>query len=346
MAASPARASRDDVAGELRDPAYREAIAAFADHLRVDAGRSEHTIRAYVSDIRALLTSLEGPDGCGLPLEGIELGNLRQWLLAAGRAGSAASSQARRTASVRAFCAFCRRAGVMETDPAARLRTPKRPRRLPAVLRQDQAEDALADLAADRGEGAGGRAAGAAPQSPDDGEGASSDPRAEAVRLRDRAVVELLYATGIRVSELTGLDLADVDSAERLITVFGKGAKVRRVPFGAPAAAALEQWIARGRPVLDSRGGTALFLGVRGGRLDVRRVRDVVHAATAGRAGAPELSPHGLRHSAATHMVENGADIRQVQEYLGHSALSSTQIYTHVSLGRLAEVYAQAHPRA
>ena len=166
------------------------------------------------------------------------------------------------------------------------------------------------------------------------------------VAVRDRVVLELLYATGIRVAELCGLDLPDVDRARRVVRVFGKGAKERSVPYGAPADAALEAWLRHGRSALAGpRSGSALLLGVRGGRIQATAVRRIV-AAAAARAGLAHTSPHGLRHSAATHLLEGGADLRAVQELLGHASLSSTQIYTHVSVERLRAAYEQAHPRA
>jgi integrase/recombinase XerC len=157
----------------------------------------------------------------------------------------------------------------------------------------------------------------------------------------------LLYATGIRVGELCGLDVDDVDPGRRVIRVFGKGRKERSVPYGVPAGQALEAWQVRGRPAIVRTGsGPALFLGARGGRIDQRTVRRLVHARIASVDGAPDLSPHGLRHTAATHLLEGGADLRSVQELLGHASLATTQIYTHVSGDRLRSAYDQAHPRA
>jgi integrase/recombinase XerC len=164
--------------------------------------------------------------------------------------------------------------------------------------------------------------------------------------VRDRAVVELLYATGVRVSELCGLDRADVDDARRVVRVFGKGAKERAVPYGLPAQRALDEWLRNGRPALAvAASGDALFLGVKGGRLQPTVVRRVVDRA-ARAAGLPHVKPHDLRHSAATHLLDGGADLRAVQDLLGHASLSSTQIYTHVSTERLRAAFKQAHPRA
>jgi integrase/recombinase XerC len=211
---------------------------------------------------------------------------------------------------------------LIDSDPAARLQLPKSRRTLPAVLRQDQALAAMtaADLGAEQG-----------------------DPQG----LRDRLIVELLYATGIRVSELCGLDIDDVDTERRLLRVLGKGNKQRTVPFGAPASSALTAWLSEGRPALaTAASGPALLLGARGGRLDPRQARTVVHQTVAAVDGAPDIGPHGLRHSAATHLLEGGADLRIVQELLGHTTLATTQLYTHVTVARLRAVHDQAHPRA
>ena len=195
-------------------------------------------------------------------------------------------------------------------------------RTLPAVLRQDQALDAMSAAKSGAAEG---------------------DPLA----LRDLLIVELLYATGIRVSELCGLDIDDVDSGRRVLRVVGKGDKQRTVPFGEPAELALTRWLTDGRQALAiTTSGPALLLGARGGRLDQRQARTVVHQTIAAVHGAPDIGPHGLRHSAATHLLEGGADLRVVQELLGHSTLATTQLYTHVSVARLRAVHDQAHPRA
>jgi integrase/recombinase XerC len=218
--------------------------------------------------------------------------------------------------------------GIIAADVGAALATAKTRRALPDVLRVDQAESMLTSVAE---------------------ESASPADTAEdqAVTLRDHAVLELLYATGIRVSELCGLDVDDVDEERRVVRVLGKGRKERSVPYGVPAASALGAWLARGRTVLAKpAAGPALFVGVRGGRLGVRAVRDILTRRLAAVDGAPALSPHGLRHSAATHLLEGGADLRSVQELLGHASLATTQVYTHVSVDRLRRAYQQAHPRA
>jgi integrase/recombinase XerC len=223
---------------------------------------------------------------------------------------------------VKTFTAWAVRQGLLTDDPAARLQVPKTRRTLPAVLRQDQALAAMS--AAESGCQQG-------------------DPLA----LRDRLIVELLYATGIRVSELCGLDIGDVDTGHRVLRVLGKGDKQRTAPFGEPAADALRAWLADGRPALaTTESGPALLLGARGRRLDVRQARTVVHQTVAAVDGAPDMGPHGLRHSAATHLLEGGADLRVVQELLGHSSLATTQLYTHVTVARLRAVHDRAHPRA
>jgi integrase/recombinase XerC len=291
----------------------------FDEYLELQCGRSAHTRRAYLGDLRSLFAFLDGQDR---GWDGLSLPVLRSWLAASAGAGAARTTLARRTSAVKAFTAWAARRGLLAADPAARLQVPKAHRTLPSVLRQDQALQAMA--AAKSG-------------------AEQRDPLA----LRDRLIVEMLYATGIRVSELCGLDIDDVDTRHRLVRVLGKGNKQRTVPFGVPAADALNAWLAEGRPALvTAESGPALLLGARGRRLDVRQARTVVHQTVAAVNGAPDIGPHGLRHSAATHLLEGGADLRVVQELLGHSSLSTTQLYTHVAVSRLRAVHDQAHPRA
>ncbi len=293
----------------------------YAEHLSLERGRSEHTCRAYLADLRSLFAFLD-QRAPGAGLDGVSLPLLRAWLAAQATAGAARTTLARRTSAVKTFTAWAARRGLLSADPAARLQVPKARRTLPAVLRQDQALAAMsaADLGAEQG-----------------------DPLA----LRDRLIVEMLYATGIRVSELCGLDVDDVDTGRRLLRVLGKGNKQRTVPFGRPAQAALDSWLSSGRPALATPdSGPALLLGPRGRRLDPRQARTVVHQTVGAVPGAPDIGPHGLRHSAATHLLEGGADLRVVQELLGHSSLATTQIYTHVTVARLRAVHDQAHPRA
>lgn len=294
----------------------RDAVDEFARHLATVEDRSVHTVRAYVGDVVSLLDHA-ALMGSGAPGE-IDIAVLRSWLAKLRTLGAARASLARRAASARTFSAWAHRAGLLATDVGAQLANPKAHRELPNVLRADQAETLMT-----------------AP-------GDDADP----VVLRDRVLLELLYATGIRVSELCGLDIADVDRGRRVVRVLGKGNKERSVPYGVPAEKALDVWLRRGRGALagpDS--GDALLLGARGGRLQTTVARRIV-SGYAQAAGLPRTSPHGLRHSAATHLLEGGADLRAVQELLGHSSLSSTQIYTHVTVERLRAAYRQAHPRA
>ncbi|MDA8370788.1 MAG: tyrosine recombinase XerC [Nocardiopsaceae bacterium] len=296
-------------------PAERaEVLADFRRHLEI--GRSPHTVRAYLGDIRALLDYLD-ETGCGIG--GIGPAVLRGWLSRLHGDGASRATMARRIAAARSFTAFLHRAGHLEQDPGPQIATPKPQRSLPAVLGEDQAAAALERPAEDDG-------------SP--------------LALRRRAIVEVLYATGIRVAELCALDIDDPDRERRTLLVHGKGGKDRVVPVGVPAMQALDRWLGEGRPQwVTAASGPALFLGARGGRLGTRTARRDVHEHMRREAGS-DIAPHGLRHSAATHLLNGGADLRSVQELLGHSSLRSTQIYTHVSIERLTRTYNQAHPRA
>lgn len=313
-----------------------EAVAGFERYCRANLGLSRQTVKAYCGDVALCLRSL-AQAGIG-SLDGIGTEDLRGWLGARSR-HVARTSLARQTVSLRRFFSWCCERGLLESNPAARLATPKTESALPAVLNETQAA-ALLDGADDEAAQATGRL------------GRRQTRRAatrDAETLRDCAMLELLYATGIRVAELAGLDIGDVDFSSRTVRVLGKGSKMRVVPFGAPAADAVERYLAQGRPVLDRRGShapsDALFLGARGGRIDPRIVREAVHQ-HAGDAGVPDIGPHALRHSAATHMLNGGADLREVQEMLGHSSLKTTQRYTHVSIEQLKNRYQQAFPRA
>ena len=276
----------------------------------------------------------------------LDLDLLRSWLAVQYAAGQARSSLARRAAAARAFTGFAFARGWLPADPGPLLATPKAHRALPKVLAASQVAAVLDNArAAPQGTPAA-REPVAAPDG--GGVGRERDERvAAAVRWRDAAVMELLYAAALRVSELCGMDLGDLDEERGTVRVLGKGSKERAVPVGQPAARAVRDWLRHGRPVLaTARSGSALFLGARGGRLDPRTARRAVHEAIAAIPAVPDTGPHGLRHSAATHLLEGGADLRSVQEYLGHASLSSTQIYTHVSVERLLAAYRQAHPRA
>ena len=309
-------------------PAHAEVLDAFARHLRAERGLSPHTVRAYVGDVASLLDHAVRL-GVTAPVD-LDLAALRSWLARQRTTGHARATLSRRAAAARVFTAWAARRGFLPTDPGMQLGSARGDRSLPAVLGKDVAATVLDELADDV----------AAAQR------TGADPVEVATAIRDRAVLELLYATGIRVGELVGLDLGDVDRERRVIRVLGKGGKERTVPLGLPAARALDDWCASGRPVLAGPvAGSALFVGARGRRVDPRTVRRLVHARLVA-AGAPDLGPHGLRHSAATHLLEGGADLRSVQELLGHASLATTQIYTHVSVERLRASYDRAHPRA
>jgi integrase/recombinase XerC len=330
-------ARRDDdevLAASHRDAGLPAALqrvqAEFGRHLSAERGLSRHTVRAYLGDVRSLL---EHAGACGItePSE-LDVAVLRSWLARQRGLGQARASLARRGAAARTFTAFAHARGWLASDPGPLLGMPRPHRTLPGVLRQDEMAAVLEAAA-----GAA-RAQAAAADGP---------PGPPALALRDAAVMELLYATGIRVSELCGLDVSDVDHERRCVRVLGKGRRERTVPMGLPADRALIRWRQAGRPVLvTGASGHALFLGARGGRLDPRTARRLVHRRLAAVQGGPDTGPHGLRHTAATHLLEGGADLRSVQEILGHSSLATTQIYTHVSIERLRSSYRQAHPRA
>ncbi|HET8603531.1 MAG TPA: tyrosine recombinase XerC [Marmoricola sp.] len=300
--------------------AFAVALADYERHLRSERDLSAHTVRAYLADVAGML---EHAAALGHEeLETLDLRTLRSWLAKQQTLGKARTTMARRATAVRVFTAWARRTGRASTDAGSQLGTPKAHRTLPAALDVEEARALLE----------------AAGELADDG---------SPVGMRDAAVLELLYATGIRVSELCALDVDDVDRERRVVRVFGKGRKERTVPFGLPADRAVERWLAVGRPRLFSPGaGAALFLGSRGARIDQRAVRRLVHRRLQDVPGAPDLGPHGLRHTAATHLLDGGADLRTVQELLGHASLATTQIYTHVTTEHLRRAYRLAHPRA
>lgn len=298
-------------------------MAAYERHLHAERGLSPHTVRAYVGDAVSLLGFLYSAAVAGAgELADLDVGVLRAWLADQRSAGRSRSTLARRAASSRTFTAWAHARGELDFDPGARLVAPRAHRALPGLLRPQQANSLL--RASESG-------------------AAEQDP----VALRDHALLELLYATGVRVSELCGLDLDDVDFDRRVVRVLGKGSKERMVPFGQPAERALRTWIEGGRRLLATESsGAALFLGAKGRRVGPRTVRRVVHAAVAAVPGATDMGPHGLRHSAATHLLEGGADLRSVQELLGHATLATTQLYTHVTVERLKAIHDRTHPRA
>ena len=336
----PHRGTRSIVA-RLRaalPPQAAEIVADYEDHLRDERMLSQHTTRAYVGDVVSLLAFLHGvtEDGTDGPsaheehpdgehsdgVNGLHVGVLRAWLARQHEAGCSRATVARRVASARTFTAWAYRRGLLPSDPGIRLASPRPHRRLPGVLRMDEATELMRVSEAGTATG-------------------------HPVALRDHALIELLYATGVRISELCGLDIDDVDFDRRVVRVLGKGRKQRMVPFGLPSERALRLWLRQGRPeVATADSGAALFLGARGKRVDPRTVRRVVHDAVAAVPGAADIGPHGLRHSAATHMLDGGADLRSVQELLGHATLATTQLYTHVTVERLKAIHDQTHPRA
>jgi len=295
------------------------AAEAFAVHLRDVRRLSPATIRAYSADLR----DLQAATG-DIALREIDLEALREWLWLATQRGDARATLARRAASARAFFSWAKDEEVIASDPSLRLIAPKRGRTLPTVASQDGMRTLLD---AKRDEAAGG----------------------DVIALRDHAILELLYGSGMRVSELCGIDLDDVDPGRATVRVLGKGSKERVVPFGLPARDAIGAYLTRARPALIARADSAspaMFLGARGGRLGSRTVYGVVAIALGPIVSADTVGPHALRHSAATHLLDGGADLRAVQEILGHASLGTTQIYTHVSSERLAATYRLAHPRA
>ena len=301
--------------------ALREAIALYLRAVELERGASAHTVRAYAGDLDTFAAFVDDrgaePDPALIDLE-----LLREWVWSQNDAGLAASSLARRASTMRGFTAWLARTGRAPADAAVRLRAPRPDRHLPRVLSRSQVDALLDGLTASA---------------------ATRDPRA----LRDLAMIEVLYASALRVSELVGLDISDVDAARRVVRVLGKGAKERVVPFGVPAARALAGYLEHGRPaLLDDRSGPALFLGARGTRESTRSVYALVAGLLAELPGSGPSGPHTFRHTAATHLLDGGADLRAVQEILGHASLGTTQIYTHVSAERLASVYRTAHPRA
>lgn len=295
-----------------------EASDAYAVHLARVRRLSPATVRAYRSDLRDLENALGDR-----PVGDVDLEALRDWVWQATRRGDARATIARRTAAVRGFFAWLVEERALPLDPSLRLVAPKRGRTLPKVATAPTMVDVL-DAAGTRAEGG------------------------EPVAVRDLAALELLYAAALRVAELCGADVDDLDLARGTLRVLGKGSKERVVPFGAPAARALERYLRGARPALVARGtGTpALFVGVRGGRLGTRAAYDLVSRAVAPALGAATVGPHALRHSAATHLLDGGADLRTVQAMLGHASLGTTQIYTHVSVEKLTAAYRLAHPRA
>ena len=292
--------------------AFEKSIQDFTDFLTLSARKSPQTVKAYVGDVQSFL---EYATAITSDITDIDQYVIREWL-ASDYEHHQASTIGRRIASIRAFFKWAKSAGIVTVNPALAIKTPKKPQSLPKFLSQKQMTQMLQR---------------------------ESD---EVIAVRDIAILELLYATAIRVSELCGLDIADINFEEMSIKVIGKGNKERIVPFGAPCRGAIEKWISLRSSIKSVEKQPALFLGARGKRIDPRVVREVVYKTIEALGEIEKLGPHAIRHSAATHMMESGADLRTLQEILGHSNLSTTQIYTHVSVKRLQDVFNQAHPRA
>ena len=301
--------------------ALDEVRSAFERYLEAERNLSVHTIRAYLGDLDSFFEHLERLDVVDFAT--LELAHIRSWLANQQVKGGARTTLSRRATSIRLFTKWATKKGYLTKDVGATLATPKGARTLPDVLTVADASLAMDAMAARVGE--------------EDGP----------ISKRDAAMLEILYASGARVSELCGLDLEDIDYARQTIRVLGKGNKERTIPIGNPAMRALELWLKDGRESLvGAKSERAVFLGARGKRIDQRTVRTMVYHALAALEGVEKMGPHALRHSAATHLLEGGADLRTVQEILGHASLATTQIYTHVSTERLQKAFRQAHPRA
>ena len=296
-----------------------ELVAKYEEHLALVRNLADNSIRGYVSDLHSFLNHIEK---LGVAeFSQLELTHVRSWLANIQSTGASRATLARRIVSIRAFTYWAASEGWIISDIGANLAIPKPHKTLPEVLSHSETDLVLQAIQAKR------------------------DSQPTALNIRDLARIEVLYASGIRVSELCGLRLADFDQSRYTLQVLGKGNKERVVPIGIPAVKALQNWLSEGRPQIANESSTnAIFLGLRGKRIDQRTVREVVYEAMA--AIGSHMSPHGLRHTAATHLLEGGADLRTVQEILGHSSLATTQIYTHVSPQRLQQAYQQAHPRA
>lgn len=297
----------------------KELIAQYEEHLVLVRNLADNSIKGYVSDLESFLAHLEK-----LKIEEfsqLELTHIRSWLAYLQSTGAARSTMARRIVSIRAFTYWAASQGWIKSDLGAELAIPKPHRTLPEVLDIADTDIVISSMQTR----------------------ADEDP--SPLTIRDLAMIEILYATGIRVSELCGLDFRSFDETRNTLHVLGKGNKERVVPMGIPAVKALQRYLTQARPALaNERSGSAIFLGSRGKRIDQRTVREVVYEAM--QAVGSTMGPHGLRHTAATHLLEGGADLRTVQEILGHSSLATTQIYTHVSPERLQRAYKDAHPRA
>jgi integrase/recombinase XerC len=302
-------------------PTFEKVLGEYTHHLTKERSLSEHTTRAYLGDLTSFFDNLELQKVDDL--SNVTIAHIRSWLATQQVKGGARTTLSRRAVSIRLFTKWATKKGFLAKDVGLTLATPKGHRTLPEVLSIADATVAIDSLATRVAE------------------------EESATSIRDCAILEVLYASGARVSELCGLDLDDIDYQRNTILVLGKGNKERTIPLGNPAMKALNNWIKNARSeIVTGTSGEAVFLGIRGKRIDQRTVRTVVYEALQALEGAHRLGPHALRHSAATHLLEGGADLRTVQEILGHASLATTQIYTHVSTERLQKAFKQAHPRA
>ena len=302
-------------------PTFEKVTSEYTRYLTQERSLSEHTTRAYLGDLSSFFDNLELQKIDDV--SSITISHIRSWLATQQVKGVARTSLSRRAVSIRLFTKWAAKKGYLAKDVGATLATPKGHRTLPEVLSISDATTAMDSLATRVAE--------------------EETPLSK----RDCAILEVLYASGARVSELCGLDLDDIDYSRNTIRVLGKGNKERTIPLGNPAMKALNDWIKNARSeVLSTAKDSAVFLGARGKRIDQRTVRTIVYEALSALEGVERMGPHALRHSAATHLLEGGADLRTVQEILGHASLATTQIYTHVSTERLQKAFKQAHPRA
>ena len=302
-------------------PTFEKVTSEYTRYLTQERSLSEHTTRAYLGDLSSFFNNLELQKIDDV--SSITIAHIRSWLATQQVKGGARTTLSRRAVSIRLFTKWAAKKGYLPKDVGATLATPKGHRTLPEVLSISDATTAMDSLATRVAE--------------------EETPLSK----RDCAILEVLYASGARVSELCGLDLDDIDYSRNTIRVLGKGNKERTIPLGNPAMKALNDWIKNARAeILSTATDKAVFLGARGKRIDQRTVRTIVYEALSALEGVERMGPHALRHSAATHLLEGGADLRTVQEILGHASLATTQIYTHVSTERLQKAFKQAHPRA
>lgn len=300
----------DQVVETGRTHALHASVPAFIDYVRSERGFSQHTCTAYARDVDDLLVHLDD--------QPMTTAGIRAWLARAREAGAGSATVARRIAAVRCYANWAVRQSLLDSDPTLRLQTPRVAAELPTIADSQRLGAALDTMAR-----------------------TADDPMA----IRDVALLELLYGSGLRVSEVCSADVGDLDLGRRTVRVMGKGAKQRVVPMTPAAVRAVQRWLSVRDGIADDQQ-QALLVGARGGRLDVRVARRVVHQAISAFPDLPDMAPHGLRHSMASHVLEGGADLRYVQQLLGHASLASTQIYTHVSAERLRSAYENAHPRA